>query len=129
MANYITQVGPKGIYSGGSGGWPGGYYEIPYGATVVPDLANGLTQEITLTGNVIFGVPVRGGGALIAGDWLVLKIIQDATGSRTITWNAVYLLPPDLTPAPDTLSIVSWKYNLDGAWEIDGAIQTGVPIP
>lgn len=50
-------------------------------ATITPDAANGSVQKYTLTGNITlnaFGTPV-------AGQSMTLILVQDATGSRTLT--------------------------------------------
>lgn len=52
-----------------------------YGATTTIDLSLGDSPSVTLTGNptLAFSNPV-------AGQWHRLNLIQDATGSRTVTW-------------------------------------------
>lgn len=50
-------------------------------ATITPNAANGSVQKYTLTGNITwnaFGTPV-------AGQSITMILVQDATGSRTLT--------------------------------------------
>lgn len=44
------------------------------------------TAKVTLGGNRTFNAPT----GMIAGALYVLRVIQDGTGSRTLTWNAVF---------------------------------------
>lgn len=60
-------------------------YTRAYSATPTFDLADGTTQTITLTGNVTSSTFSKTGG-LTAGDHLVIRFIQDATGGRTFTF-------------------------------------------
>ena len=59
-----------------------------YAATVTPSVARHRTvvQIAALTGNITIGAPV---GAR-AGMSLTFLFTQDGTGSRTVTWNAVF---------------------------------------
>jgi hypothetical protein len=56
-------------------------FAVTYGATITPDVANGNIQTVTLTGNVTFSAFTNP----IAGQSLTLFVVQDATGSRTLT--------------------------------------------
>lgn len=51
-----------------------------------PDYNNGTVHTVTLGGNVTFAAPTN----MVAGASLTLILTQDATGSRTGTWNASY---------------------------------------
>lgn len=75
------------IYQVGSQGSPlppdDGYYHItPSGGHIAIDTANGINQSAALTTNIIVDAPSTGG--ILAGQRLVLKLIQDATGGRQI---------------------------------------------
>jgi hypothetical protein len=61
----------------------GGSYALTDGATIAIDWNNGNTQYVTLGGNrtITLSNPIEGGR-------YGLFLIQDATGSRTITWPA-----------------------------------------
>lgn len=75
---------------------------------------NALTQtvaKLTLGGSRTLSAPT--GGA--AGQYISLLAIQDSTGSRTITWNAVYEFKDDTAPTLTTTSnkgdIFTFRYN------------------
>jgi hypothetical protein len=74
------------------------------------DFANGPNQAITLTGNCTFTFANP-----IAGDTYVLRLTQDGTGSRTVTWPAAVKWPaataPVLTTAAAGVDVVSLYYN------------------
>jgi len=57
------------------------------------DLANGTVQIITLTGNCVYTFPTP-----VAGKSFTLIHLQDATGSRTVTWPATVDWPSATAP-------------------------------
>jgi len=59
--------------------------------TIIPNCAQGLVQVWTMGGNVTVGAPVN---APSPGVRLQITLIQDATASRTTTWNATYRNAP-----------------------------------
>ena len=67
--------------------------------------------KLTLGGSRTLSAPT--GGA--AGQYISLLAIQDSTGSRTITWNAVYEFKDDTAPTLTTTSnkgdIFTFRYN------------------
>ena len=76
-------------------------------ATIAWNLNNGDAAQVTLTANRIMGAPTN----LKTGNYILI-IKQDLTGSRTLTWNAVYKfpggVPPVLSTAPSAIDIVSF---------------------
>jgi hypothetical protein len=66
------------------------------GATINWDLSatNKQVVSVTLEGNRTMAAPTN----LAAGATYILKIVQDATGNRTLTWNALFLWGPDGAP-------------------------------
>ena len=54
---------------------------VTYASTITPDVANGTVQKVTLTGNVTFSAFANP----VTGQSLTLFVIQDGTGSRTLT--------------------------------------------
>lgn len=79
------------------------------GTAYTINLANGNWQEITLTGNCTFsfsGVPATAG----QGVSLTLALIQDATGTRTVTWPASVDWgldgPPTLSTTPGQVDLI-----------------------
>ena len=75
---------------------------------------NALTQpvaKITIAGNRTIGAASGG----VAGQFISLLIIQDGTGSRTMTWNAAYEFKDDTAPTLTTTAakgdLFVFKYN------------------
>ena len=56
------------------------------GATISWAVSAAQVATVTIAGNRTFGAPT----GLVSGAFYSLNVIQDATGSRTITWNAVF---------------------------------------
>lgn len=67
------------------------------GATINWDMRDGSVATVTLGGNRTLAAPTnrRVGRGLI-------QIVQDGTGSRTLTWNAVFKWPSDTPPVLST---------------------------
>lgn len=74
------------------------------------DWTVGNKQKSTLTGNVTFTFTEPNGPCN-----LILKLVQDGTGSRTVTWPADVLWPggtaPTLTTTASAVDIVSFYYD------------------
>jgi uncharacterized protein (DUF2141 family) len=88
------------------------------GATISWDTSLGRVATVTLAGNRTIAAPTN----LKVGTY-ILNIIQDATGSRTMTWNAVFkwtagVAPPLTTTAAarDIFSFFSDGTNLYGSF-------------
>ena len=86
------------------------------GATINWDMATGIVASVTLGGNRTMAAPTN----LKVGTY-ILHVIQDGTGSRTITWNAVFkwqsATAPTLTTtaaARDIFCFISDGTNLYG---------------
>ena len=56
-------------------------FDLPYSATLTPDVLNGTVQIVSLTGNVVFSNFANA----IPGQSLTLIVKQDSVGSRTLT--------------------------------------------
>lgn len=87
------------------------------GATVSWNTNSGLKAKVTLAGNRTMAAPTN----LIDGGTYVLFVIQDGTGSRTLTWNSIFKWPNGAAPtlsttasAVDIISFVSDGTNLYG---------------
>jgi len=82
-------------------------------ATIVWDVIASPVAKVTLGANRTMAAPSGTGAA--AGQFISLLAIQDGTGSRTITWNAVYEFPSDTAPTLTTTAnlgdIFSFRYN------------------
>lgn len=109
--NILTAAGDIGFFkSEGSGNWrcmgwlpaSRSTYEaqaqtLTDAATVNWDASVGQVATLTLGGNRTMAAPTN----LKAG-YYSLKVIQDATGSRTITWNSVFKWPAGTAPTLTT---------------------------
>lgn len=71
------------------------------------DLADGVVHVATLAGNVTVAKPKN----LKAGRTFILVLIQDGTGSRTVSWDAIFKWPageaPELSTDPGSIDIVT----------------------
>ena len=63
-------------------------------ATITWDVQAKPITAVTLTANRILAAPTNGQ----AGQFISLLVIQDAGGTNTLTWNAVYEFPSDTAP-------------------------------
>lgn len=91
-------------------------------ATIAWDASSNQVTQVTITDNRTMGLPTN----LIDGGTYVLHVIQDATGSRTITWNAIFKwsggTAPTLTTtasARDIISFISDGTNMYGIDQLD----------
>jgi hypothetical protein len=76
------------------------------GATISWDVSTSPIAKVTLGGNRTISAPSNSAGA---GQFVSLLVIQDGTGSRTLTWNAVYEFASDTAP---TLTTTGGKGDL-----------------
>jgi hypothetical protein len=81
------------------------------GATIDWAVNASPVAKVTLGGNRTLNAPT--GGA--SGQFINLVVIQDGTGSRTLTWNAVFEFKddtaPTLTTTADKADLFVFKYN------------------
>ena len=91
------------------------------GVTISWDVSLGQVATVTLGGNRTVAAPTN----LKIGTY-ILHVIQDATGSRTLTWNAVFKWPAGVAPtltttanARDVFSFISDGTNLYGTYVPD----------
>ena len=75
------------------------------GATVTWDVSTAPVCKLTLGGNRTISAPTNGA----TGQFISIAVIQDATGSRTLTWNSVYEFTADTAP---TLTTTASKADL-----------------
>lgn len=88
-------------------------------ATINWDMNSGSVAKVTLAGNRTMAAPTN----LKDGGTYILRAIQDATGSRTITWNAVFKWAGGTAPtlstganSIDVFTFVSDGTNLYGSF-------------
>lgn len=71
------------------------------------NLSTAQTAKVTLGGNRTLNAPTN----MKDGGTYILRMVQDATGSRTLAFNAVYLFPsgiaPTLTTTPSAVDLLS----------------------
>jgi hypothetical protein len=89
----------------------GGTIAGTYAASYTPDPYLATTHTITLTGNITINAPSNAH----YGCPLRMVLAQDATGGRTMTFNAA--LPNNWGPslAPSATNVIEWYYN-GSAW-------------
>ena len=82
------------------------------GATVSWDVATSPIAKLTLGGNRTLSAPSNAVGS---GQYISLLVIQDGTGSRTLTFNAVYEFKDDTAPTLTTTAskgdLFTFRYN------------------
>ena len=82
------------------------------GSTVAWDVSASPIAKLTLVGNRTLSAPTNAVGS---GQYISLLVIQDGTGSRTLTWNAVYEFTADTAPTLTTTAskgdLFTFRYN------------------
>jgi len=90
-----------------------GHQILTDAATIAMDCALGCNAKVTLAGNRTMGAPTNA----VAGDGGRITFIQDATGSRTLAWNAAWKHAGGtdlvLTTTAAAVDTVEW-YTPDG---------------
>ncbi|OUV60489.1 MAG: hypothetical protein CBC88_02325 [Candidatus Pelagibacter sp. TMED128] len=80
-------------------------------ATITWDMATQSVCKVTLAGNRTLAAPTNGS----TGQFASILVIQDGSGSRTITWNAVYEFASDTAPTLTTTAslgdLFTFRYN------------------
>ena len=90
-----------------------GYAEatLTDGSTINWDASTSDVAKVTLAGNRTLGAASNG----TTGQFVSLLIIQDGTGSRTLTWNAIYEFKDDEAPTLTTTAnkgdLFSFRFN------------------
>jgi len=83
------------------------------GSTIAWNVINSPVAKVVLGGNRTFAAP--SGTTPASGQFVSLLLIQDGTGGRTITWNAVYEFAadtaPTLTATANLGDIFTFRYN------------------
>ncbi len=97
------------IYSGGSLTAEG---TLSDGSTISWNASTDPIAKVTLAGNRTLDAPSNGLGS---GQYISILVIQDGTGSRTLTWNAVYEFTADTAPTLTTTAskgdLFTFRYN------------------
>ena len=83
-------------------------YSLTDAATITPDWDNGSMQSVTIAGNRTIANPSNKKD----GSTYILKIKQDSTGSRTLTWGTDYKwaggTAPTLTTTANAVDIITF---------------------
>lgn len=91
-------------------------------ATINWNMNTQQVAKVTLAASRTMAAPTN----LVDGGTYLLRVIQDGTGSRTITWNAVFKWPagvaPTLSTAPGAIDVVTF---LSDGTNLYGAAQIG----
>ena len=81
------------------------------GATITWDVSVAQVAKVTLGGNRTLSAPTNGA----TGQFISLLVIQDGTGSRTLTWNSAYEFASDTAPTLTTTAslgdLFTFRYN------------------
>ena len=81
------------------------------GATITWDVSTQPVAKVTLGGARTLSAPTNG----LTGQFVSLAVIQDGTGSRTLTWNSAYEFTgdsaPTLTTTINKADLFVFKYN------------------
>lgn len=97
---------------------------IPWSATIVPDLTKFLNSYTLITGNFILGMPVN--SHLVLGQAGIMKLIQDTTGSRVMTvssgWHFLGGTTPVLSTQPNAQDLL--HYYVDETGDVLGELHT-----
>jgi len=82
-------------------------------STIVWNVITSPVAKVTIADNRTMAAP--SGTTPAAGQFVSLLIIQDGSGSRTITWNAVYEFTGDVSPTLTTTAakgdLFTFRYN------------------
>jgi hypothetical protein len=80
-------------------------------ATVTWDVGTAPVAKLTLGGNRTLSAPTNG----VTGQFISIAVVQDGTGSRTLTWNSAYEFTgdsaPTLTTTINKADIFVFRYN------------------
>jgi hypothetical protein len=91
--------------------WSSPWVTVTEAPTTTIDASVGNHQKLTLTGNRVMAAPTN----VVDGQPIVLMVIQDGTGSRTLTWNSVFVfesgLSPTLSPSPGAIDLFMMFYD------------------
>jgi hypothetical protein len=109
--DYVTPTGTETLTNKTieAGTFTNGYTEEVFtgnsSTAITLDLANGTVQIITLTGNCVYTFPTP-----VAGKSFTLIHLQDATGSRTVTWPSTVDWPSATAPTLTATALRADKF-------------------
>lgn len=105
--------------------WQEAEVEITYAATINIDALAADVFHIELAGNPTIAAPTNP----MPGRKIIIRFLQDGTGGRTVTWNAIFNFSTFL-PSP-TLSVVAAQYDylafiyngINSTWDFIGFVN------
>jgi len=96
-------------YTGVTNAYP--YATATFASNTIINCQSGDSQILTLTGNITMGAPINPAD----GQQIDLLVVQDGSGNRTVTWNAIFLFeggtPPLLSTVGGGVDRFLLKYN------------------
>lgn len=102
-----------------------GVVTLTYSSSITPDASAGNHFRVILTGNPTINVPSNPAD----GQKITFELIQDATGSRTVTWAAGYDFggssAPALTTTASKRDLAGFVYSASAAKWLYAGIMTG----
>lgn len=94
----------------------GTYVTLTDAATIATDMSLGNNFQVTLAGNRTLGAPTN----VVAGQSGIIRVVQDATGLRTLAYNSVFKFPggtaPTLTTTANAVDLLA--YHCESATRI-----------
>jgi hypothetical protein len=101
--------------------------DAAYAATVTPNAdTTDVLNIAALTGALAVGAPT---GTPVDGQKLTVRLLQDGTGGRVVTWNAAFAFGTDITAAMEpTAASSKWErvfeWNAtDSKWRATGLVR------
>jgi hypothetical protein len=91
-----------------------GVNAVAFSVTPTFDASLGNTQTITLTANVTSSTLSNA----VAGQWLVLDIVEDATGGRTFAWPANFKGAGAINTGANKHNVQMFYYDGTNAWAV-----------
>lgn len=80
---------------------------VTYAASITPEIKLGRWMRVTVTGDLLVNIIAD----IKDEDEIIFEIIQDATGSHTVTFNSVYKLSAALGSTADRRYIIKFIYD------------------
>lgn len=105
--------------------WQESEIVIPYAATINIDALAGNVFHVELAGNPTIAAPSNP----MPGRRIMIRLLQDGTGNRTVTWNAIFnfsssLPSPTLSTAAAAFDYLAFVYNgVNSTWDFVGYVN------
>ena len=83
---------------------------VVYAAIITPDLSSGNIINVgILTGNIVINAPIN----MRDDDILIIRLTQDGTGGRLVTWDAAFTVTTEISKASSVSTV--WIFWYDGS--------------